>query len=124
MNRLRRVYARVPKIHCKGQCANSCGPISISRTELSNIKRYCEEHGIEFHSLPEALDLENLREDHRNGMTKPCPYLVDDQCSVYEARPLICRFYGTTEALPCPQGCQCERPLTDAQGSELMQRVR
>ncbi len=33
-----------------------------------------------------------------------CPYLGCKGCEVYEERPLICRLFGTTKSLPCPNG--------------------
>ena len=31
---------------------------------------------------------------HLEGLPPVCPALVDDRCSIYDARPLICRAYG------------------------------
>ena len=31
----------------------------------------------------------------------PCPLLVDELCSVYEARPLVCRGYNSTDVEAC-----------------------
>ena len=31
----------------------------------------------------------------------PCPLLVDDLCSIYEVRPLVCRGYNSTDAEAC-----------------------
>jgi len=33
-----------------------------------------------------------------------CPHLGDKGCTVYAERPLICRLFGTTPRLPCPNG--------------------
>jgi Fe-S-cluster containining protein len=33
-----------------------------------------------------------------------CPYLGQKGCQVYGERPLICRLFGTTPNLPCPNG--------------------
>jgi Fe-S-cluster containining protein len=33
-----------------------------------------------------------------------CPYLSDRGCEVYSERPLICRLFGTTPRLACPNG--------------------
>ncbi len=33
-----------------------------------------------------------------------CPYLGDKGCQVYDDRPLICRLFGTTPRLACPNG--------------------
>lgn len=33
-----------------------------------------------------------------------CPYLGSTGCQVYAERPLICRLFGTTPRLACPNG--------------------
>lgn len=33
-----------------------------------------------------------------------CPHLGDTGCQVYAERPLICRLFGTTPRLACPNG--------------------
>ena len=33
-----------------------------------------------------------------------CPHLGDKGCEVYAERPLICRLFGTTPRLACPNG--------------------
>ncbi|MDO8178956.1 MAG: YkgJ family cysteine cluster protein [Undibacterium sp.] len=33
-----------------------------------------------------------------------CPHLGKNGCEVYEERPLICRLFGTTPQLVCPNG--------------------
>jgi Fe-S-cluster containining protein len=33
-----------------------------------------------------------------------CVYLGANGCQVYGERPLICRLFGTTPTLPCPNG--------------------
>jgi hypothetical protein len=38
-----------------------------------------------------------------------CPHLGDKGCQAYAERPLICRLFGTTPRLACPQG---KRPET------------
>ncbi len=37
-----------------------------------------------------------------------CPYLGKHGCEVYDERPLICRLFGTTPRLLCPNG---KRPV-------------
>ena len=56
------------------------------------------------------------------GLT--CPLLsANGRCTVYQVRPLICRLWGTTRALACPQGCQPERWVTDDEAVELLKRL-
>jgi hypothetical protein len=38
-----------------------------------------------------------------------CPHLGEHGCRVYAERPLICRLFGTTPRLACPNG---KRPDT------------
>lgn len=33
-----------------------------------------------------------------------CPHLGDQGCQAYAERPLICRLFGTTPRLACPNG--------------------
>lgn len=33
-----------------------------------------------------------------------CPHLGESGCQVYAERPLICRLFGTTPRLACPNG--------------------
>ncbi len=57
-----------------------------------------------------------------SGLT--CTWLHEGRCSVYEVRPLICRLWGATEAMPCPFGCEPDRVLTDEESSALISAVK
>jgi Fe-S-cluster containining protein len=46
------------------------------------------------------------------------------KCTVYSVRPYICRLWGATKELACPQGCQPERWLTIAESMDIFQRIR
>jgi hypothetical protein len=49
-----------------------------------------------------------------------CPHLGKNGCEVYDDRPLICRLFGTTPRLPCPNG---KRPevMIDAETEQQIQ---
>jgi hypothetical protein len=49
-----------------------------------------------------------------------CPHLGKNGCEVYDDRPLICRLFGTTPRLPCPNG---KRPevMIDAEIEQQIQ---
>lgn len=49
-----------------------------------------------------------------------CTMLKHGRCSVYSARPVICRLWGVVPSMPCPWGCKPERMLTDREGLSLM----
>lgn len=54
-----------------------------------------------------------------------CPMLsASGKCTVYTSRPYICRLWGTTEVLACPDGCQPERWLTREEAQGIFERLR
>lgn len=107
------IYARIPKLSCKGRCADSCGPIGMTVLERERIAR----RGVAIPTHQEAL--------RRVSAGVPgclnCPALTAvGRCSVYGVRPLICRLWGVAEAMPCPHGCEPERWLNDKEARELL----
>jgi Fe-S-cluster containining protein len=48
-----------------------------------------------------ASQLEGRHYDDLVDESVPCPLLVDDRCSVYDARPLVCRGYNSTSVEAC-----------------------
>lgn len=40
-----------------------------------------------------------------------CPHLGCNGCEVYEERPLICRLFGITASLACPNGAHPEKMI-------------
>lgn len=81
---------RIPSFTCIVGCHDCCGPVTASAEEVARLPIKTEaEH---------ADALENLS----------CPYLGTHGCEVYGERPLICRLFGTTPRLLCPNG---KRPV-------------
>jgi len=77
---------RIPEFECTPGCHDCCGPVTASTEEISR--------------LPVKSDAE-----HNAALTEyNCPYLGDHGCQVYLERPLICRLFGTTPNLLCPNG--------------------
>lgn len=128
--KLQELYDRVPEIpDCVGECHESCGPIEMSVRERERIR---ERTG---YLIPRVDELRNggfgrLASNLAAGM-KPqeavkgcldCPLLTADKlCSVYEIRPMICRLWGASEAMPCPHGCHpVPRPLTRTETLDLV----
>lgn len=96
--RLEELYARLPKIDCKRQCAECCGPVVWSR--------------LEWERIPE--------EQRRNATSLTCPYVqVDGTCEVYEKRPLTCRLFGIVSRLRCPYR-DPERMLTPEEEADVL----
>lgn len=108
--KIRAIYERVPKIACKGLCADQCTVILMSATE----ERMMRDAG---HEPPEMMTA--LR-------AKRCPLLCPSsgRCTAYEARPLICRLWGVVPEMTCPHGCQPERVLSKAQAKSIMHEVQ
>jgi hypothetical protein len=81
----------IPAFECLPGCHDCCGPITASSEEMAR--------------LPVKSDA-----DHAAALAElNCPHLGDKGCQVYAERPLICRLFGTTPRLACPQG---KRPET------------
>lgn len=84
-------------IHCKEGCAECCkkGEYPISELEMAYLM-------IEFHNLDR--DTQKLIKNKTKEIIKErqetgnrfyeCPFLINNRCSVYKNRPLICRSHG------------------------------
>ena len=81
----------IPAFECVPGCHDCCGPVTTSSEEMSR--------------LPVKTDAEHdaALNDYR------CVHLGPDGCEVYAERPLICRLFGTTPHMACPNGCRPER---------------
>ncbi|MDO6441689.1 YkgJ family cysteine cluster protein [Marinobacter sp. 2_MG-2023] len=90
-----RLREHIPSFECVPGCHDCCGPVTTSPEEMSR--------------LPVKSDAEHeaALEDFN------CVHLGPEGCRVYEERPLICRLFGTTQNMPCPNGRRPER-MTDA----------
>lgn len=102
---LDQIYASLPKIACKGLCSESCGPIDFTKEERERM---------------EATFGRAIGKVDRN---LSCPALACGQCMVYESRPLICRLWGLTPAMPCPFGCVPERVVPEEESLRLLAEV-
>ena len=79
---------RIPSFECVKGCHDCCGPVTTSSEEMSR--------------LPVKTDAE-----HEAALDEwNCVHLGPKGCEVYEERPLICRVFGTTPNMPCPNGCR------------------
>lgn len=104
------IYARIPDVHCKGLCQESCGPIAMSNDEDRRLRA----RGVTIPPMADAV------ESIERGADYWCPALKDGRCSVYDDRPTICRLWGATTSMPCPHGCTPENALSQEEGYELL----
>jgi uncharacterized protein len=80
--------AEIPSFRCIVGCHDCCGPVTVSSEEMAR--------------LPQKSAAE-----HDAALAAwSCPYLGANGCEVYAERPLICRLFGTTPSLLCPNGAR------------------
>lgn len=77
---------RIPTFECIPGCHDCCGPVTTSPEEMARLPRKTKSE--------QDAALAELN----------CVHLGSNGCQVYTERPLICRLFGTTTALPCPHG--------------------
>ena len=76
-------------IHCKAGCSACCkkGDYPLYPIELE----YLMQGYISLDIATKQIVQQNIKEMEKGGA---CPFLVDDKCSVYKYRPIICRVHG------------------------------
>jgi Fe-S-cluster containining protein len=88
--RIEELRRRIPTFTCIVGCHDCCGPVTASAEEVAR--------------LPAKTEAE-----HEAALADlSCPHLGARGCEVYSERPLICRLFGTTPRLLCPNG---QRPV-------------
>jgi hypothetical protein len=76
----------IPTFECVPGCHDCCGPVTTSSEEMARLPVISDaEHAVALADLS-------------------CPHLGEQGCQVYDERPLICRLFGTTPRLACPNG--------------------
>ena len=83
---IRFLREHIPSFECPPGCHDCCGPVTTSSEEMAR--------------LPVKGEAE-----HAAALADfSCPHLGDKGCQVYAERPLICRLFGTSPQLACPNG--------------------
>lgn len=98
----RKLDRQVPDVECKGLCVDGCGAIGMTERELARLQQAAGR------PLPVAGTVDTPTGPKpflAPGPDGHCVLLVDGRCTVYKARPMVCRLWGATAALPCPWGC-------------------
>lgn len=103
---LEEIYTEIPNIPaCTGACSTACTVISMFDREWTRVKRA-------------------MGRTPRQADTLRCPMLSwNGRCMVYTVRPYICRLWGTTEVLACPEGCQPTRWLSADEARSIFERL-
>lgn len=100
-----RLRERIPSFECVQGCHDCCGPVTTSSEEMSR--------------LPVKTDAEH--EAALNELN--CVHLGPNGCKVYEERPLICRMFGATPHMPCPNGRGPEEMVDAKTESQVHQYI-
>ena len=87
---LLRLRDQIPSFRCIVGCHDCCGPVTVSTEEMAR------------------LPVKSEAERDAALAELSCPYLGKQGCEIYAERPLICRLFGTTPRLRCPNG---QRPV-------------
>ena len=95
MKNLEDMYNKIPQSICKDGCSLCCHDvIQFTPEEEANMGGYAHD-------------------GH-------CSHLVDNKCTIHNARPLICRLFGSSEIMKC-DGCKPERYLSKEETMEILQ---
>ncbi|SMC18283.1 hypothetical protein SAMN02745857_00518 [Andreprevotia lacus DSM 23236] len=104
--KIRFFRSRIPTFECKPGCHDCCGPVTTSTDEMAR--------------LPAKSEAE-----HEAALaTLSCPHLGEHGCQVYAERPLICRLFGTTPKLACPNGCRPDVSIDSDVEAQIYQFFR
>jgi uncharacterized protein len=99
-----------PTIACREGCSYCCRKpgVLVTLPEVIRIVALLREtrdaHGLDGLQARVAGYVAQLQGRHFNDPTAdsvPCPLLVDDRCSVYDVRPLVCRGFNSTSVEAC-----------------------
>jgi hypothetical protein len=97
-------------IACRAGCTHCCR-LPIVMTDVPTVLRLG--FGVAANLPKETI---NKIATALQGADRPCAFLVDDSCSVYDDRPIVCRSYNAFDVSACAEG----RFLTgDAAGTGL-----
>jgi uncharacterized protein len=114
--KLQQIYKRIPDIECKGLCHQSCTLVPAAKIE---IKKARERMGGKNPFSP----ISAAKTITEKNMIPSCAALKDKRCSIYHARPAICRLYGVAEGLDCPFGCVPKKKLTKQEAYDLIREI-
>ena len=74
----------IPSHKCK-----NCGPVPINKKEFKKITEYV---------------LKNKPKYNKDAAIMDCKFRVDGSCSIYSARPVLCKLMGVTQGMDCAYG--------------------
>ena len=118
IKKLESLYKKIPELDCKGLCHESCTIIPASKIEIKRAKSRMKGKN----PFNPATALKQLQTEANK--IPNCSALKDNKCSIYTARPAICRLYGVAEGLECPFGClPKENKLSKLEVGQLLKEI-
>lgn len=105
------VYAQQQNqsIDCKRGCSWCCHQpvfaldyeLNYLKTAVDNLTDAAAISDIQEKAIQKQAKLGALKGDDLMNAKHPCPLLKDDACSAYEARPMACRIYLSSDVKSC-----------------------
>lgn len=74
--------------NCKN-CGGCCGPVPINNFEYKTIQNYVDINKPKYNKKTDFMT---------------CKFRVDGCCSIYKVRPTLCKLFGVTKGMNCPNG--------------------
>lgn len=91
---------------CRRKCDFCCHlPVPVQAVEVLTIR----EHLLDTWPRAEIDKLITRSKQATQTVGEPCVFLKDHECSIYEARPAVCRSYHSTNA----KACETNSPVND-----------
>jgi Fe-S-cluster containining protein len=98
-----------PVLACQAGCAYCCRKpgVLVTLPELLRLLHHVE--GLDAEARSSVVErssayvaaLDGRSFDVPTNDSIPCPLLLNERCSVYDVRPLVCRGYNSTDAAAC-----------------------
>jgi hypothetical protein len=105
--RLSTYYA--PHLACRPGCSSCCQEnLTVFEVEAARVSEAICALDAEMCERIRQQAVETRKHEGRGG-SAACPLLVDDRCSIYESRPVICR----TQGLPLLHTAEDNKPEVD-----------
>jgi Fe-S-cluster containining protein len=113
--KLQALYSKIPNIKCKGLCHKTCTIVPAAKIE---IKRAKDRMGGKNPFSPV-----NALNKLTSGEIPTCAALSEGRCTIYHARPAICRLYGVAEGLERVFGCKPEGKLNKKEVFAIIKEI-
>src|SRR6185369_12744005 len=117
LKKLEAIYKKIPDIDCIGLCHPSCTIVPAAKIEIKRAKGRM--------GGKNPFNPTTALKELKAGANKipSCSALKDKKCSIYTARPAICRLYGVAEGLDCPFGCQPKKKISKQEACDIVRET-